>query len=51
MLANTVSPPVNRAVITGKNWARTTNGRICLQTSDNVWVQRGNVSALRSHEI
>lgn len=29
-------------------WERTTNSRICLQTSDNVRVQRGNISALRS---
>lgn len=49
MLANTVSPPVNRAVMTGKDFgARTTDSRICLQTSDNVWVQHSNVSALRS---
>lgn len=29
-------------------WERTTNSRICLQTSDNVRVQRSNISALRS---
>ena len=39
MLANSVSPPVNRAVMTGRDFRQgTTNTGICLQTSDNVWV-------------
>lgn len=41
MQANTARPLVNSAVMTGRVfWDWTTNSGICLQATDNVWVQR-----------